>query len=239
MLAYVETLGEEEICALALIDGSEDDVGAADTEDDSLDVTVPDTNPLGLDATLTVITPVLDSIPTSLGGWTDDDAETVELRVLRDEVVPVWVGFAVTDIDDVPDPVRLCEELPVPVPRAVVVRLTLWLLVSVVDAVELRVPRTDTVADAVPEEDRDTFEDAEPLLLTVEDTVPDTVRLYRGEALPETDCVDDLVEIRVDAGERDPDADLLGAIDRDDDTLVVGECVGDPECVALCVVVIL
>ena len=159
--------------------------------------------------------------------------------MLRGEAVSVRVAFAVTVIDTVVELVRLCVELAVPVAAAVVVRLTLTLLVSVVDAVGLRLPRTDTVADAVPEEDRDTFEDAEPLLLAVEDTVPDTVRLYRGEALPETDCVDDLVEIRVDAGERDPDADLLCAIDRDDDTLVVGDRVGDPDRVVLCVVVIL
>lgn len=166
-------------------------------------------------------------------------AETVGLRVLCGEAVPVRVAFAVTVIDTVAELVRLCVELAVPVAAAVVVRLTLTLLVSVVDAVGLRVPRADTVADAVPEEDRDTFEDAEPPLLAVEDTVPDTVRLYRGEELPETDCVDDLVEIRVDAGDRDPDADLLGAIDRDEDALIVGDRVGDPECVTLFVVVIL
>lgn len=153
--------------------------------------------------------------------------------------MPVRVAFAVMVIDAVTVPLRLCVELAVHVAAAVVVRLTLTLRVSVVDAVGLRLARAELVPEPVLVVDRDPRDDTDPVLLVVDDGVPETVRLRTAETLPDPERDGDAVGVLVGAAERDPDGDLEPTGDCVEEALVDGDRVVDRVYAVLRLVVML
>lgn len=122
-------------------------------------------------------------------------------------------------------------------PRAVAERLTLVLLDSVPDDVELRVPRAETVIDAVLVPERDWRSDPETVLLMETDGVVVCDRLRTGVADVDGDLDGDPDTLRDMTVVRDPVDEPLddGWLDRE--TLVVMVRATVVVCVALCTAV--